>query len=244
MKKLVLLAIIAVVALSFTAAFAQDAPAPAAAPAPEAKPAEAAPAASGAADKLVKLYEKWYVNSIVSMETATSKEGTKEIMIGTAYFKDMDNFRADAEVQGQKMRMVHAGGQMWIYLEAQNTILKMSDPKEVEKASPKKDIEELKDKDTTVTEGKEGDNTAFTVVKKDKTKKVLLVNAKDVLVKETKYDEKGTVTDESTFKEWKFEPVKDEMFKKPEGAKEVDMNNPAPQPEEPKKEEPKKEETK
>jgi len=244
MKKFFVFAVIAITALSFAVAFAQDKPAAAPAAAPEAKPIEAAaPAAGSAADKLVKYYEKWYTNSTVTMDTVTYTGDSKEISTGMAFFKDMDNLRADVETQGQKLRMVHAGGQMWIYIESQNLIMKITDPKEIEKGSPKKEIEEIKDKDTTVTEAKDGENTTFTVVKKDKSKKVFIVSAKDALTKNLDYDEKGTLTQESNYKEWKFEPVKDEIFQKPKDMKEVDMSNIGNQApaEEPKKEEQKKE---
>ena len=211
--------------------FAQEA-APAPAPAPEAAPAvETAPAAVPAAEVkagdakipelLMKAYEKMTADVTFSMEVKAKMNNQEFVTKTKAYFKDAKHYRMDSEVAGQKTRMVIDGDVAWNYMEAANMLMTMPVP-----PSPT----DLK-KDINYTEGKDGENVTFTFTDDaTKMKVVTTINPKDnLIVKMNTFNEKEELVSEMNYTDWKFEKIGDEMFKKPEGAQEMQMPaQPAP----------------
>lgn len=229
MKKFaVMLSVLFVLSMVATV-FAQEA---APAPAAETKPAvEAAPAPAPAAEVkagetklpelLMKAYEKMTADVTFSMEVKAKMNNQEFVTKTKAYFKDAKHYRMDSEVAGQKTRMVVDGDVAWNYMEAANMLMTMPVP-----PSPtdlKKDIQYI--------EGKDGENVTFTFTDAaTKMKSVTTVNPKDnLIVKMSAFNEKGEEVSEMFYTDWKFEKIGDEMFKKPEGAKEMQMPaQPAP----------------
>ena len=163
---------------------------------------------------LKKAYEKSAANAAYTLTAKVKVQGQEMSSVTKAFFKDAKHYRMDSEMMGQKTRMVVDGDMAWTYMEAANMIMKMPVP-----PSPT----EVKNT-VTYVEGKEGDNATFTCTDTTtKIKVVIAVNPKENLpVKMTTFDEKGALMSESTYSDWKFDKIDDSMFKKPEGAKEME----------------------
>lgn len=214
--------------LSFiTAGFAQEAVAPVEEVKAAAEVKEAAPAAEAKIgdlklpETLMKAYEKMTANVTFSMEVKTKMNGQEFTSKTKAYFKDAKHYRMDSEVAGQKTKMVVDGEIAWTYMEAANMLMTMPVP-----PSPtdlKKDIEYI--------EGKDGENVTYTFTDANSQMKVVTtVNPKDLLIVKTNtFDAKGEAVSEMIYGDWKFDKVDDSVFKKPEGAQEMQMPaQPAP----------------
>lgn len=233
MKKFAVILTVLFVLSMVATVFAQEAapaPAPEAAPAVEAAPApavETAPAAEVKAgdakipELLMKAYEKMTADVTFVMEVKAKMNNQEFVTKTKAYFKDAKHYRMDSEVAGQKTRMVVDGDVAWNYMEAANMLMTMPVP-----PSPT----DLK-KDIQYTEGKDGENVTFTFTDAaTKMKSVTTVNPKDnLIVKMNAFNEKDELVSEMFYSDWKFEKIGDEMFKKPEGAQEMQMPaQPAP----------------
>ncbi len=207
--------------LSFiTVSFAQQADSPAAAN--ETSPsAETKTADSKIPETLMKAYEKMTADVAFTMDVKTKMNGQDFNSKTRAYFKDAKHYRMDSEVAGQKTRMVVDGQIAWTYMEASNMV--MTVPVPPSPADLKKDIEYV--------EGKDGENVTFTFT--DANTQMKIVTAVDpeemLVVKMSTFDTKGELVSEMTYSDWKFEKIEDSIFKKPEGAKEMNIpNQPAP----------------
>ncbi len=213
MKKFASILALLFVLTVFTAyGFAGETFDPAAAPEASGEKKETA-ADSKLPDLLMKAYKKMSVNVSFVMEVKT-KMGAQEFMSKTtAYFKDPKHYRMDSEVSGQKTRMVVNGDTAWTYMQAANMIMTMPVPPSP--ADLKKDID--------YTEGKDGKNITYTFIDANtKMKVVTTVNPEETLViKMNTFNEKNELISEMIYSDWKFETIKDETFKKPEGAQEV-----------------------
>lgn len=227
MKKVASILAVLFVLSFITIGFAQEAAAPveevkAAAEVKEAAPA--APAQTGDSklpEMLMKAYEKMTANAAYVMEVKTKMNGQEFNSKTQAYFKDAKHYRMDSEVAGQKTRMVVDGETAWTYMEANNLLMTMQVPPSP--ADLKKDIE--------YTEGKDGENVTYTFTDANSQMKVVTaINPKDLLVVKTNtFDAKGEAVSEMTYGDWKFDKIEDSMFKKPEGAQEMQMPaQPAP----------------
>ncbi len=225
MKKLVSGIAIFAVLCSFSFANAQaTAPAAPAAPA-TAEVKTAAPAtANPVFDELIKIAEKCTTNNQYSMEIKAKVNGKDITSKMKFYFKDMQNYRIDNEVMGQKTRMVVTPEATWTYMEAQKLIMKMSDKSMLENMNLKAMLEKQK-ATSEITKSTEGGNDVYTIVDKEKkTKSTLTVDTKKgVYLKAVMYNEKGELASEAAFSDWTSGPISDDMFKKPEGAQEMEM---------------------
>lgn len=226
MKKFAVMLTVLFVLSMVATVFAQEA---APAPAAETKPAvEAAPAAEVKAgdaklpELLMKAYEKMTADVTFVMEVKTKMNNQEFVTKTKAYFKDAKHYRMDSEVSGQKTRMVINGDVAWNYMETANMLMTMPVP-----PSPTEDLH----KNLNYVEGKDGENVTFTFTDATtKMKVVTTINPKETLiVKINTFNEKGEAVSEMLYTDWKFEKVGDEMFKKPEGAQEMQMPaQPAP----------------
>lgn len=234
MKKFAVMLTVLFVLSMVATVFAQEAapaPAPEAAPAVEAATApvpETAPAAevkagdAKAPELLMKAYEKMTADVTFVMEVKTKMNNQEFATKTKAYFKDAKHYRMDSEVSGQKTRMVIDGDVAWNYMEAANMLMTMPVP-----PSPTEDLH----KNLNYVEGKDGENVTFTFTDDaTKMKVVTTINPKEnLIVKINTFNEKGEPVSEMLYTDWKFEKIGDEMFKKPEGAQEMQMPaQPAP----------------
>jgi len=198
MKKVLgVLTVLVAITMLFSVAFAED-------------------AKSKIPEGLQKAYGKMTDNVSYTMTTTTKVQDKEMKSVSKAFFKDAKNFRTDSEVMGMKSRTVVNGEAAWTYMEAQNMIMSMPIPPAAN-TELKKDIE--------YAEGKDGENLTYTFTDAaSKTKVVTTINPKDqVVVKTAMINEKGEVISESLYTDWKFEKIDDSVFKKPEGAKEMQM---------------------
>jgi len=200
MKKFLgIMAILIVVSMLATVAFAEDAK----------KDEKKIP------ELLMKAYEKSSTNASYTLES-TSKTGGQEFKAATkAYFKDKKSYRMDTETMGQKTRMVVTPEATWTYMEANKMLMVMD--KAPETSFERKDID--------YTEGKEGNFVTYTYTDPtSKYKVVITVDPKESLpVKSVTANEKGETVSEIVYKDWKFEKIEDSMFAKPADAKEMKM---------------------
>lgn len=198
MKKVLgVLTVLVAITMLFTVAFAED-------------------AKSKIPENLQKAYAKMTDNASYTLTTMTKVQDKEMKSVSKAFFKDAKNYRVDSEVMGMKSRMVVNGETAWTYMEAQNMIMSMPIP-QASNTELKKDIEYV--------EGKDGENITFTFTDAaSKMKVVTTVSPKEVaVVKTTMINEKGEVISTSLYSDWKFDKIDDSVFKKPEGAKEMQM---------------------
>jgi outer membrane lipoprotein-sorting protein len=170
-------------------------------------------------DELLKITEKCTDNVSYSMETKSGTASTKMKF----FFKDVKNYRVDTEVEGQKTRMVYAGGKAWVYVEAQNVVTNM-DPAGVESIDIKEALEKQKEI-ADASEGKSGSSVTYTIIEREtKNKTVFTVDPKmAIYTKMQVYDGKGDLLTEAVYTDWKFAKIAADVFDKPKGAKEMDM---------------------
>ncbi|HNY13821.1 MAG TPA: hypothetical protein PKK26_19730, partial [Candidatus Wallbacteria bacterium] len=198
MKKVLgILTVLVAITMLFTVAFAED-------------------AKSKVPENLQKAYAKMTDNASYTMTTTTKVQDKEMKSVSKAFFKDAKNYRMDSEAMGMKSRTVVNGETAWTYMEAQNMIMSMPVPPAAN-TELKKDIEYV--------EGKDGENVTFTFTDAaSKMKVVTTVSPKDqTVVKTAMINEKGEVISTSVYSDWKFDKIDDSMFKKPEGAKEMQM---------------------
>ena len=225
MKKLVSGIAICAALCSFSFANAQETSPVSVAPATaEVKTAAPASTANPAFDELLKIAEKCTTNAQYSMNLK-AKVGGKDVTSKMKfYFKDMQNYRIDNEVMGQKTRMVVTPDATWTYMETQKILMKMSDKSMLEQMNLKAMLEKQRTT-SDITKTTESGNDVYTIVDKtNKSKSVLTVDPKQgIYSKAAMYNEKGELASEATYNDWKFEPVSEDLFKKPEGAQEMEM---------------------
>jgi len=178
-------------------------------------------------DELAKIDDKAANNASYTIESKAKKDGKEENIKMRAHFKNIKNFVMDMETAGQKIKVVITPEESWMYLGDHNVIMQV--PKDArEQFDMEKQQQKRRDETGEMTKAKEGENEVYTIISKDKKKKTLATYdpKQGVYTKVVEYNEKGEVTTEAVFKDYKFGPVDEAEFKKPEGAETMNMPEP------------------
>lgn len=187
-------------------------------------------------DELAKIDDKAANNASYTIESKAKKDGKEENIKMRAHFKNIKNFVMDMETAGQKIKVVITPEESWMYLGEHNVIMQVPNDAR-EQFDMEKQQQKRRDETGEITKVKEGENEVYTIISKDKKKKTLATYdpKQGVYTKVIEYNEKGEVSTEAVFKDYKFGPVDEAEFKKPEGAQAMNMPEPeakdAPKPE-------------
>ncbi len=174
-------------------------------------------------DGLLKITEKCTENVSYSMTTRSKVNGKEVSTKMDFYFKNVKNYRVDTLIEGKKTRMVLTDNAAWVYLEEQNVITNM-DHSSIESINIRESLEKQKET-ADVTEGKDGNDITYTIAEREtKNKTVFTIDVKAGAYKKMQvYDAQGQLITEAEYTGWKFGPINDDVFKKPEKAKEMTM---------------------
>jgi len=169
-------------------------------------------------DRFIKAVEKGTVDVSYTMESKSRRGDTETVSVSKSYFVNAKKFVTETEFDGNSVKVAIDPAGSWLHDRGKNVLMPLEG-----QAAAKFDLQGALVKlgqACDISESREGDDTVFTLVHKERKLKTVFTAGKDgYLVKMVMKNEKGDTLSESVYKDYKFGKIDESHFKKPEGVK-------------------------